>query len=174
VGGIACNVTFAAVNVRAARHDDLEAAACTIAAVAEEDFLGAQPPVDVDDRVGRFRELIERGDPAALWVLEDDDGQVVGHAAVQESVAGVLSLGMAILAPARPGWGTRPAGRGEGARSVVRRPQDLARGVDDNARAIALYAAAGFEVEGLRRDHYRRRDGRLRSTLIMAWRADNA
>ena len=43
----------------------------------------------------------------------------------------------------------------------------------DNARAIALYAAAGFEVEGLRRDHYRRRDGRLRSTLIMAWRADN-
>ena len=29
----------------------------------------------------------------------------------------------------------------------------------DNARAIALYAAAGFEVEGLRRDHYRRRDG---------------
>ena len=44
----------------------------------------------------------------------------------------------------------------------------------DNARAISLYAAAGFEVEGLRRDHYRRRDGRLRSTLIMAWRADNA
>jgi putative acetyltransferase len=40
----------------------------------------------------------------------------------------------------------------------------------DNARAIALYAAAGFEVEGLRRDHYRRRDGALRSTLIMAWR----
>lgn len=43
----------------------------------------------------------------------------------------------------------------------------------DNARAIALYGAAGFEVEGLRRDHYRRRDGRLRSTLIMAWRVDN-
>jgi RimJ/RimL family protein N-acetyltransferase len=44
----------------------------------------------------------------------------------------------------------------------------------DNARAIALYAATGFEVEGLRRDHYRRRDGRLRSALLMAWRADNA
>ncbi len=38
----------------------------------------------------------------------------------------------------------------------------------DNARAIALYASAGFEVEGLRRDHYRRRDGRLRSALLMA------
>lgn len=38
----------------------------------------------------------------------------------------------------------------------------------DNARAIALYASAGFAVEGVRRDHYRRRDGSLRSTLLMA------
>jgi CheY-like chemotaxis protein len=38
----------------------------------------------------------------------------------------------------------------------------------DNARAIALYVSAGFEVEGLRRDHYRRRDGSLRSALLMA------
>jgi RimJ/RimL family protein N-acetyltransferase len=174
VGGIARNVTFAAVNVRRARHDDLEAAARTIAAVAEEDVLGAQPPVDIDDRVGRFRELIEQGHPAALWVLEDDDGQVVGHAAAHESVAGVLSLGIAILAPAR--------GRG-GGRALLDAAKEHARSCGahkislevwtDNTRAIALYAAAGFEVEGLRRDHYRRRDGRLRSTLIMAWRADN-
>ena len=159
--------------VRKARHDDLEAAAEVIAAVAPEDFLGAQPPVDVEDRAERFRELIERGDPAALWVLEGDDGQVVGHAAVQESVSGVLSLGMAIVAAAR--------GQG-GGRALVQAAQEHARSCGahkislevwtDNARAIALYAAAGFEVEGLRRDHYRRRDGRLRSTLIMAWRAD--
>src|SRR5918998_338260 len=38
----------------------------------------------------------------------------------------------------------------------------------DNERAIALYERYGFEVEGLRRDHYRRRDGSLRSALIMA------
>src|ERR1035437_3564570 len=38
----------------------------------------------------------------------------------------------------------------------------------DNARAIALYASAGFEVEGLRRNHYRRLDGSLRSALVMA------
>jgi ribosomal protein S18 acetylase RimI-like enzyme len=38
----------------------------------------------------------------------------------------------------------------------------------DNARAIALYSGAGFEVEGVRRDHYRRRDGSLRSTVLMA------
>ncbi|MHB8693226.1 MAG: GNAT family N-acetyltransferase, partial [Solirubrobacteraceae bacterium] len=40
----------------------------------------------------------------------------------------------------------------------------------DNGRAIALYAKAGFEVEGLLRDHYRRRDGSLRSALIMGLR----
>ena len=38
----------------------------------------------------------------------------------------------------------------------------------DNARAVRLYASAGFEVEGLRRAHYRRRDGSLRSALLMA------
>jgi putative acetyltransferase len=163
------------VIVRRARHDDLDAAAGVIAAVADEDFLGAQPPIDIDDRVERFRALIERGDPAGLWVLEDEGGQVVGHAAVQESVPGVLSLGMAILAPAR--------GRG-GGRALVSAVQEHARSCGahkialevwtENARAIALYAATGFEVEGLRREHYRRRDGRLRSTLLMAWRADNA
>lgn len=38
----------------------------------------------------------------------------------------------------------------------------------DNERAIALYEAYGFEREGLRRDHYRRRDGTLRSSVLMA------
>jgi len=77
----------------------------------------------------------------------------------------------------------RPEARGKGGgRALVAAVQDHARAVNahkislevwtDNARAISLYAAAGFEVEGLRRDHYRRRDGRLRSTLIMAWRID--
>jgi RimJ/RimL family protein N-acetyltransferase len=33
-----------------------------------------------------------------------------------------------------------------------------------------LYAKAGFEVEGLLRDHYRSRDGSLRSSLIMGLR----
>ncbi|MEA2198517.1 MAG: hypothetical protein QOJ25_2568 [Solirubrobacteraceae bacterium] len=36
------------------------------------------------------------------------------------------------------------------------------------ARAIALYVSAGFEVEGLGRNHYLRRDGSRRSALIMA------
>jgi len=37
-----------------------------------------------------------------------------------------------------------------------------------NAAAIALYAGQGFALEGVRRDHHRRRDGTLHSTLLMA------
>jgi putative acetyltransferase len=106
-----------------------------------------------------------------MWVLEGDEGQVVGEASVTSRINGVLSLGMAILPEAR--------GQG-GGKALIQAVLDHARAsgahkVDlevwtDNARAINLYAAMGFEVEGLRRDHYRRQDGSLRSTLLMARR----
>jgi [ribosomal protein S18]-alanine N-acetyltransferase len=155
------------VIVRRATIADVDSAAYVIAAVAEEDFLGAQPPVDLEERARRFAELV---DAQSLWVLDDDD-RIVGYAAAPESVRGVLSVGMAVLASAR--------GQG-GGRALLTAVKEHARRVGahkislevwtDNARAVAFYAASGFEVEGLRRDHYRRRDGRLRSTLIMAWR----
>jgi putative acetyltransferase len=37
-----------------------------------------------------------------------------------------------------------------------------------NEAAIGLYERFGFEREGLRRDHYRRNDGKLHSSVIMA------
>lgn len=159
--------------VRRGTVADAIGVARTIALVAEEGSLGTQPPVDVEQRAQPILEIVERGDPAGLWILEDDEGDQVGHIAVQESVPGVLGFGMAILPEAR--------GRG-GGRALIAAVQEHARSMGahkisievwtDNARAIALYAATGFEVEGLRHEHYRRKDGRLRSTLIMAWRAD--
>jgi putative acetyltransferase len=159
------------VIVRRAAVADVTEVARTIAVVAEEDVLATQPPVDIEQRAQPVREIVERGDPFGVWVLEDDAGRQVGHIAVEQTVPGVLTLGMAIL-PAARGMG--------GGRALLAAAQEHARAVGahkislevwtDNARAIALYAAAGFEVEGLRRDHYRRRDGRLRSALIMAWR----
>jgi putative acetyltransferase len=161
--------SYATVIVRRARDADASAAALVTAAVAPEGFLGAQPPVDPEARADQYAELIEQD---ALWVLEDR-GSVVGYAGAPETVPGVLGIGMAILPEAR--------GRG-GGKALLAAIQDHARATGahkislevwiDNARAIALYAAAGFEVEGLRRDHYRRRDGSLRSTLIMAWEVD--
>lgn len=147
-----------------------------VAEVSPEGFLGVEPPVDIDARTERLRELISSSaeGPSAAWVLEDQEA-IVGHADLHVRVAGVLSLGMAILPGAR--------GRG-GGRALLNAAIEHAQATDahkldlevwvDNARAIALYASAGFEVEGLRRDHYRRREGRLRSTLLMARRLDDA
>jgi RimJ/RimL family protein N-acetyltransferase len=151
------------VTVRGATVEDAEAMARVMAAVAEEDLLATEPPVDIGARAQRFRETIAGEGPNALWVLEDGD-RVVGNAAVHEAAPGVLSLGMAILPDARGLGGGRALleaivehGRACGAHK-------LALDVwSDNACAIALYASAGFEVEGLRRHHYRRRDGSLRS-----------
>lgn len=78
-------------------------------------------------------------------------------------------LGMAILAEARGRGGGRALLNAilEHARPAGAHKVELEVWVD-NARTIALCASVGFEVEGLRRDHYRRRNGQLRSALIMA------
>jgi [ribosomal protein S18]-alanine N-acetyltransferase len=157
------------VIVREARSEDAEAMARVIAAVAEEGLIATEPPVDIAARAERLRGAIEGVGAAAGWVLEDG-GRQVGNAAVRESEApGVLSLGMAILPEARA--------RG-GGRALLEAIIDHARACGahklelevwpDNAPAIGLYTSAGFEVEGFRRDHYRRRDGSLRSALLMA------
>ncbi len=139
-----------------------------VASVAPEGTLGAEPPVDVNERAQRLRDMIASRGRDAAWVLADRNGGVVGLATLYERVPGVLSLGMAILPEARgQGGGTSlleaaiEHGRASGAHKL-----DL-EAWTDNGRAIALYAAAGFEVEGIRRSHYRRRDGRLRGTILM-------
>jgi RimJ/RimL family protein N-acetyltransferase len=141
------------------------------AVVAPEGFLGVEPPVDVAARAGRYHEMASTGD-GGLWVLEDD-AEIVGYATLREARPGVLSLGMAILPRARGDGGGRALleavighGRRCGAHKV-----DLEVWLD-NARAIALYSRLGFVIEGVRREHYRRRDGRLRSSMIMAIRVD--
>jgi putative acetyltransferase len=140
------------------------------ATVVPEGFLGGEAPVDIAERAARYRELITEDGPGASWVLEED-GRVVGSANVRTRVTGVLSLGMALLPEARGRGGGRALLEAivEHARAVGAHKVDLEVWTD-NVRAIALYAAAGFEVEGVRREHYRRRDGSLRSTLIMARR----
>jgi putative acetyltransferase len=140
-----------------------------LAAVAEERLIATEPPVDVAARAERFREAIEGEGPAAAWVLEDG-GQQVGNAGVRESEApGVLSLGMAILPDARGRGGGRALLEAIIGHAVACGAHKLELEVwPDNAPAIALYTSAGFEVEGFRRDHYRRRDGSLRSALLMA------
>jgi RimJ/RimL family protein N-acetyltransferase len=159
---------LAAMQVRGAEMEDVPAIAATIARVSEEGTIGTEPPVDLEERASGLRKLLGEPAPSAVWVLTDA-GRVVGHASVRQRVVGVLSLGMALCPEAR--------GRGGGRmlleRIVAHAEASGAHKLElevwpDNARAIALYARAGFEFEGLRRAHYRRRDGSLRSSLIMA------
>jgi putative acetyltransferase len=157
------------MRTRRAIPDDAEAFVGVLTTVAEERrWIGTEPGFDVEDRTRRVRAEIEAGE--ARWLLEDDDGEVIGSLGLHPTHArGVLSLGMAIVAPAR--------GRGGGRMMMDTALRHLATtGAHklelevwpDNGRAISLYAQYGFEIEGLRRDHYRRSDGSLRSSLIMA------
>jgi RimJ/RimL family protein N-acetyltransferase len=160
------------VRVRPAIVDDADPLARAMAAVADEgSWLAAEAPVDLAATALRFHTAIVSPEHS-VWVLVDDDagGRVVGCASLHPTPAdGVASLGMLIVAGAR--------GRGDGRALLEAALAGARRGgahkVElevwiDNARAIAFYARAGFAVEGVRRDHYRRRDGSLRSVLIMA------
>lgn len=158
------------MQVREATAADCERAASILAAVAEEGLIATEPPVDVTARTQRFRELLTSEKRDTLFVLTDD-AEVVGIAGVHEGPPGVLSLGMAIL-PAMRG-----AGGGKLLLEAVARYAERsgAHKLDlevwpDNERALALYESFGFEVEGVRRDHYRRRDGSLRSAIVMGKR----
>ncbi len=157
------------MRARPATDDDAEAFGAVIASVAaEERWIATEGPVDIAERAGHLRSWVDRGD--GLFVLEDDDGRVVGCLGLHETGArGVASLGMCIVAGAR--------GRG-GGRELMDAAMAWLHDSEmhkvelevwpDNERAIGLYERYGFEVEGTRRDHYRRRDGSLRSAVIMA------
>jgi putative acetyltransferase len=116
----------------------------------------------------RVRAQLEAGDDV-LWVLELD-GRVVGSLGLHATrAAGVMSIGMCIVAEARGRGGGRLLMETVIAHALASPLHKVELEVwPDNARAIALYASFGFEVEGERRRHYRRRDGTLRSSLIMA------
>jgi putative acetyltransferase len=136
------------------------------AVVDEGTWLATESPATDAELEERHRRAIEDGH--RVFVLEDE-GEIVGALGMQPAGAtGVLSLGMWILASHR--------GRGGGRMlmdaALAARPADVHK-IElevwpDNEAAIGLYRGMGFEREGLRRNHYRRQDGSLRSALIMA------
>jgi putative acetyltransferase len=157
------------MRVRQARAEDAEASAQVIARVAEEGLIATEPPVDLGERAAKARATIEGDGPDALWVLEAEE-KIVGNAGLHTTHArGVLGLGMAIL----PEFRGRGGGRALLGAALAHAADRGAHKVElevwpDNARAIALYTSVGFAVEGVRRSHYRRRDGTLRSAIVMA------
>ncbi len=154
------------VRVRPATLDDCAAIGRGMKIVVDEGTWLATESTTAAASEERFRIEIEYGKP--LFVLEDE-GKIVGMIALHSAAAsGVLSVGMWILSSHR--------GRGGGRMlmdaALTARPAD-AHKIElevwpDNEAAIGLYRAMGFEREGMRRNHYRRQDGSLRSALIMS------
>lgn len=153
------------MQVRDATFEDCDAIGAGMKVVVDEDVWLATEEATAEELAERHRTAILSGDP--LLVLEEGGG-IVGCLGLQSTIAGVQYLGMWVLSSHR--------GRGGGRMlletALAERPDDVHKieleVFPENEAAIALYRKLGFEEEGLRRDHYRRRDGSLRSALIMA------
>jgi len=149
---------------------DLDATVELFAMVVAEDlWLGAEPPAD---RAGQRRRLLERmeaGNPgASLVALTVDGGRVIGHVGIDVAPYNVASLGMIVDA--------RWRGRGVGGALVEaavnwsrqRGAHKVALQVwTHNAAARRLYRRHGFVEEGLLHRHYRRRNGELWDAVVM-------
>jgi RimJ/RimL family protein N-acetyltransferase len=161
------------IEVRLATADDVPAMVDIMVAVAAERmWIATEPPVDRDRRTEQFTATID-GEGAAFVAVAD--GDVVGHLGLH-GTSGVVELGMAVL----DGW------RGKGAGSALleaaiewarHQPAVHKLGLEvwpHNGAAIALYQRLGFEVEGRRRRHYRRKSGELWDSILMGLVLDDS
>ena len=139
-----------------------------MAQVADEGpWLAAPAGTPWSSLAARFAHSMEEGH--ALFVLEHQ-ARLAGSLGLHPTHAeGVLDLGMWVLAPARGQGGGRRLVQAGLEHAWTRGAHKVQLEVyPENERAIGLYEATGFVVEGVRRDHYRRPDGSLRSAVIMA------
>ena len=154
--------------MRGAEIQDAEALATQMKVVVEEGrWLATQSDRSVEELTEMFRSGLERDD---IILVVEHGGGIVGSIGIHPTgIDGVYGLGMWLLPDFRgQGWGRRlieaalEAAQARGVRKVELEV------FPDNGRAIALYASSGFEIEGVKRDHYPRLDGSVRSALLMA------
>lgn len=153
--------------IRPATPGDIERVVEIRAAVAAEGrWIGAEGPLDTAAAAEQLRASLT-DEKYGVFVAEAD-GTVCGSATVRFTSRGVTEFGM-MLAP-------RQRGRGLGGRLLTRvidwsREQGAHKVAlqvwPHNVRALALYARAGFEVEGVLRAHYPRRNGELWDAVLM-------
>jgi RimJ/RimL family protein N-acetyltransferase len=160
------------MHVRPVTDDDIEELARGLKVVVDEKrWVAVQPPVTAAELAERFRTRL--GEGHRMFALEDTDAEdgpaLIGNVDLRPTrIDGVHAIGMWIL----------PGGRGKGGgrmlleAAIEARPPHVHKIELEvwphNEAAIGLYERLGFEREGLRRDHYRRSDGKLHSSVIMA------
>jgi ribosomal protein S18 acetylase RimI-like enzyme len=154
------------MQVRDATFEDCDALGAGMKVVVDEGIWLATEGASELELANRFRQAILEGH--TLLVLEDAGGIVGSLGMHLTGTEGVTSLGMWVLSSHRRHGG----GRRLMEAALAARPEEVHKieleVFPENEAAIALYRQLGFEEEGLRRDHYRRADGSLRSALIMA------
>jgi RimJ/RimL family protein N-acetyltransferase len=162
---------WAGVVVRPAIEGDLDLLVEQTWAVASEGgWLGIEVPFDRGARRTRFADWTS-GESSTVLVVDTAPAGgpgVVGYISVEIARYGVADIGMLILA----GW----RGRGLGTRlldaaiewATMNRAHKVSLEVwPHNSAAIELYRRAGFDEEGRRRRHYRRRNGEIWDAVIM-------
>jgi [ribosomal protein S18]-alanine N-acetyltransferase len=156
------------MEIREARIEDCEQLVEGMrVVVCEARWLATESDTSTEELLGRYRGAVES--PEHILLVLEDHGTLVGCIGMHPTLAkGVLSLGMWLL----PEWRGKGHGRTLMEAALEARPGDAHKieleVFPDNQAAIALYRSMGFEQEGVRRDHYRRLDGSLRSAVIMA------
>lgn len=124
----------------------------------------------------RYLKALRRYEHAAVFVAEAADGELVGRLSIARdqhpASAHVADLGLMVAA------GHRRRGIG---RSLLEQAVSWSRDHDvtklelhvfpHNDAAIQLYESFGFEREGYRKRHYRRRDG-YTDAILMALQLD--
>ncbi len=153
------------MRVRDATFEDCDEIGAGMKVVVDEEVWLATEEATAEELAERHRTAILSGDP--VFVLEER-GTIVGCLGMNSNITGVQYLGMWVL----PSHRGRGGGRKLVEAALTERPDDVHKieleVFPENEAAIGLYRKMGFQEEGLRRDHYRRRDGSLRSALIMA------
>ncbi|TLG09502.1 GNAT family N-acetyltransferase [Nocardia cyriacigeorgica] len=153
--------------VRVAVRADLDECVELLAQVAaERRWIGLEPPFDTADAARKMESTIG-SDMHGVFVAEVD-GRIAGMASVRFDSAGVTGFAMMVAADHR-GRGLGPQlldrviewSRNKGAHKVGMKVWP------HNQTALALYRRAGFEVEGVLRQHFRRRNGELWDAVIM-------
>jgi RimJ/RimL family protein N-acetyltransferase len=153
--------------VRPATVEDVEATVDLYVQVGEEGwFIAAEPPIDRHERRLWLENRLDK--PWTLVLVAEAAGGIIGYLTAVGSERNPAEIGLGVAQAWR--------GRGVGRRLVEAAVQwghghgahKLAVEVfPHNHVTLALFEHLGFQREGLRPAHYRRRDGSLWDVIVL-------